>query len=90
MITPTIGRKVWFWPVSEQQMMQHSPDQALDATIIYVHSDSHVNLHIIDHNGREHVRINMFLFPDADITKRPGSSCATWMPYQQGQAKANA
>lgn len=45
-ITPTIGRKVWFWPngvhigpPGAAQPQQFNTEQALDATIVFVWGD---------------------------------------------------
>lgn len=89
MISPSIGRKVWYWPVNEPAMAQFNTELALDATVIYPWSDTCVNLSITDHTGVVHVRTSVFLH-QGDIGGRPSSSCATWMPYQMGQAKAAA
>lgn len=85
MIVPTIGRKVWYWPINEYGMRVHSLEQACDATIVYVWGDTSVNLKIVDHQGGEHVRTSAFLH-QGEIENKPSSSCATWMPYQAGQA----
>lgn len=85
-IKPTIGRKVWYWPNNDTSMAVSSADQALDATVIYVHEDGFVNLFIIDHMGAMYSRYRVPLY-QGDVDSRPRDhSCATWMPYQREQA----
>lgn len=96
LITPTIGRKVWFWPVQEdleEGVVDLSADeyfrQPLDATIVYVHGDQLVNLHVLDHEGNAWKFEKVLLLEGS----RPESfpvRCATWMPYQLDQAQKNA
>lgn len=94
-IVPTVGRKVWFypgggiWPAGMQVFPGTDYDggvsQPLDATIVYVHDDRKVNLHVIDHAGHA--------FPVRDVQLvQPGDQCcggghrAEWMPFQVKQA----
>jgi len=82
-ITPNIGRKVWYWPLKDTaNIVSYNPETPCDATIVYVWSDTCVNLRVTDHTGATHVRTSVQ--PD---TERPSSNHATWMPYQVGQAK---
>lgn len=86
MITPTIGRKVWFWPINPSVGAILDPLQAWDATVTFVHPNGNINLLVIDHHGVMMPQHDVYLFqgmPD----ERPKSTCATWMPYQIGQAK---
>lgn len=89
MIKPTVGRKLYYWPVNEPAIEQIDPRQPCDATLLFPWSDTCVNLSIIDHQGRVHVRTSVFLHQgDGPF---PGDySHAAWMPYQTGQAKAAA
>jgi hypothetical protein len=88
MIIPTVGRKVWYWPVKEAKfgVTQFNTEMPLDATIIYPHNDTMVNLHVVDHAGDQHFRA-LVLLHQGDVASRPNSSCATWMPHQLDQAK---
>lgn len=71
--------------------------QPCDATIVFVHSDSMVNLRVTDHNGNTHTRTSVALFePQAeagrwklgnDAVLAPQVPFAQWMPYQVSQAK---
>lgn len=85
MISPSIGRKVWFWPAGEPDMAQYNPDVALDATVIYPWSDHCVNLRITDHAGNTHIRTSVTLH-QGSVEDKPAHSCATWMPYQTAMA----
>lgn len=86
MITPTIGRKVWYFPPEGEGTKLGN--QAFDATVIFVHSDSMVNLAIVDHVGRQMVREHVVLLQDGKAPGQLKSHCE-WMPYQVGQAKAH-
>lgn len=92
MIKPTVGRKVWYRPSEHDaklgMVVSTSGNQPLDATVVYVHSDTCINLAILDHNGNPHARTSVILMQD-DMGISPGASYAEWMPYQVGQAKKN-
>ena len=84
MISPTVGRKVWFYPVNEPSVIQIDKSVPCDATVVYPWGDHCVNLRITDHAGNTHVRTSVWLVQDDE--ERPASNHATWMPYQKGQA----
>ena len=92
-ITPTIGRKVWFWASSafqaETGLTPLDGRQAYDATVVYVDRDGAVNLKVIDHEGNEGLVENCPLCdPSPEGDAHGGlTDFATWMPYQVGQAK---
>ena len=59
MITPTIGRKIWFWP-NQTNMFSCSvldATQAFDATIVFVHGANRINIQTVDHVGTTYVLI---------------------------------
>lgn len=89
MITPTVGRKVWYRPTEYDKSgpggMQAYGAQPCDATVVFVHGDRMVNLLVVDHNGNTHKRTSVTLMQDGD--PQPQSAYAEWMPYQVGQAK---
>lgn len=88
-ITPTIGRKVWFWPDANcitSLAATRENGQPFDATIICVHDDGTVNLAVHDHVGHHFAKLSV---PLGDEPAAEGCS-ATWMPYQLGQAKIEA
>lgn len=91
MIKPTVGRKVWYRPSPNDVLgpmpMQFSPEQPLDATIIYVWGDRMVNVLVTDMYGRQFPVSSCTLVQEGD--PRPGGRYVEWMPYQQGQAKAS-
>lgn len=95
-ITPTIGRRVWYWPSDYDQVDSASsainvcdPAQACDAGVVMVHGDRLVNLSVTDHLGHTHRRLSVVLIQEGDALP-PGGGYATWMPYQQGQAKKDS
>lgn len=93
MITPTIGRRVWYWPnafdadqsINPQFLFHADPTQPLDAGIAYVHSDTMVNLSVADQIGINRSRVNVRLLQDDEVAE-PGQAYAQWMPYQVAQA----
>ena len=96
LIKPTIGRRIWFWPgqldlYAARPMRQVSPEQPFDAGVVYVHSDTCVNLQVTDHMGgiwfREKVRI---LQEGDDHDEHEFLGVAQWMHYQAGQAAREA
>lgn len=80
MIQPTVGRVVWFY--------KYVPGQGhkgpLAAHVAHVHSDSMVNLMVIDEVGVAHGATSVHLRQDGD--EAPQSNYCEWMPYQKGQA----
>jgi hypothetical protein len=92
-ITPTIGRKVWFWTAFDQNV--HDKVQPFDATVIFVHSPTTVDLHVVDHAGQMLRRTSVELLDPSRPATEPGETpdChgtgreyATWMPYQVSAA----
>jgi len=87
MITPTIGRRVWFYPNGTTGIPTVTgSSQPCDAGIAYVWSDRLVNLTVAGHDGSQHARTSVVLLQDDDLVPTAGAY-ATWMPYQIGQAK---
>lgn len=90
MITPTIGRIVWYRRgPGEAVIAQHggafgSPRPACAAIVIYVWSDTMVNLVVFDHNGTMHIRTSVELCQGDTVPS--GREYCEWMPYQKGQA----
>jgi len=86
MIQPTIGRKVWFWPVEGHGHMNCIDEQQpFDATVVFVHNDRLVNLIVVDHMG--HVeRVNKATLKQEEDPV-PAGSYAEWMPYQVKQSQ---
>jgi erythromycin esterase-like protein len=84
MITPTIGRKVWFHPSGEAD-----GDQPLDATIAYVHNDELINIGYRDKFGNTASAQEIQLWDGVNEAERPvGEAYCEWMPYQKTQAAA--
>lgn len=91
MITPTIGRRVWFRPsaalIESSGMTVHDKAVPLDAGIVYVWNDRLVNLDVTDHAG-VHLAITSVPLIHGDEPAGPMPFFyAEWMPYQNGQAK---
>ena len=100
-ITPTVGRKVWFRlngipQLARAGVEQYTPAapsnngaQPFDATVVYVWDDRMVNLLVLDHYGNPFTATSVPLLQPGDVTPSAGFY-AEWMPYQQGQARKEA
>lgn len=101
MITPTVGRKVWYRPSRSDltgpipMAMMGNPDfnpQPLDATVLAVHGDRLVNVQVLDVYGKPFAKTSVKLIQEGDETpKTPDGAEAygyvEWVPYQAAQAK---
>lgn len=85
MISPTVGRMVWFWPSRAEG--EPKPSQPYAAQVAYVHGDRMVNLSVVDPNGKQFAATSVKLLQDDDAEPSHGYYCQ-WMPFQVGQAKA--
>jgi hypothetical protein len=86
MITPTIGRKIWFHPAINFDGACSDPSQPLDASIAYVHSPTLINISFADQNGKMYNATSVRLWDGEG--QPPSSYYCEWMPYQVNQAKA--
>lgn len=66
MIKPTVGRVVWFFAPNDP--IQADKSQPLDAHIVYVHSDTVINIAGFDQNGMPFAKTSVFLWADPNIT----------------------
>lgn len=82
-ITPTVGRVVWFYPF-ENDPGPSPGGQPLAAIIAHVWSDSCVNLMVLDANGKTYNKTSVLLVQED--SPRPDVGFCEWMPYQKGQA----
>lgn len=80
MITPSVGRVVWF---RAPGLVQDAQPQA--AIVAYVHDDRTVNLMVIGGTGIPQPLQCVTLVQDGDAIE-PGTCYCEWMPYQKGQA----
>jgi len=69
-ISPTVGRKVWYRPAKADALgpvpMSFAFGKPLDATIVAVHGDRMVNVQILDGNGRAFTKTSVTLKQDGD------------------------
>lgn len=98
-VTPTVGRKVWFRlngipTLQRANIDEHSfaipkliSTQPLDATVVYVWDDRMVNLAVRDHYGNNFVASSVVLVQEGDDKPSNGGYYCEWMPYQTAQAK---
>lgn len=80
MITPTLGRIVWFQPHNEAGLNTQQ-----SAIIARVNDDGTLNLTVFAPDGYPYGIQNVPLLQDDDPTPN-GGFYAEWMPYQKGQA----
>lgn len=95
-ITPTVGRKVWYRPSKFDGMgsfpMAFQPGRPLDATIVAVWGDRMVNVQVLDMNGKPYPLTSVTLLQEGDEPQKDADGNTVgryveWMPYQQGRAK---
>ncbi|OKO68364.1 hypothetical protein AC629_42170, partial [Bradyrhizobium sp. NAS80.1] len=59
-IPPTVGRVVYYrMREPDSRMSIYDSSTPLDAHIVYVHSDTCVNLVVFDHSGNQHQRTSV-------------------------------
>jgi hypothetical protein len=80
MISPTIGRVVWFWSSANED------NRPCAALVAYVHSDTMINVGGFDHNGAPVSQTSVQLIQGDEVPKGPH---CRWMPFQKGQAAKN-
>lgn len=80
MISPTVGRVVWYW---NNPQTQKQPNAAI---VAFVHTDTMVNLAVFDNLGIATSLSSVYLYQGEG--ERPTRNFCEWMPYQVGQAKA--
>lgn len=89
-ITPSIGRQLWFWSSGAKRAAADS-DSAVQpeaATVVYVWDDRTMNLTVLDAKGRARVVRSAQLVQPEDPWNESTGAHAQWMPYQVGQARA--
>lgn len=87
MITPTVGRVVYFYVKESKYDFGHcfiagKPHTAL---IVYVHSDKLINVTAFDTNGKQYPFTSVELVQDGGQSS--GEFWCEWMPFQKGQAQ---
>ena len=79
MISPTVGRVVWYWPEGPKV------EQPWAAFVTYVHGDRMINVAGFTDVGAPFFKNSVSLLQDDDKSTF-GGCFASWMPYQKGQA----
>ena len=85
MITPTVGRVVWFHPGRGFAGCPAGEGIPLAALIARVWSDTCINIGGFDANGMPFAATSVWLLQDGNDVPTEGH-WAEWMPYQKGQA----
>ena len=83
MISPTVGRVVWYHPSDDQRIEGQPSDQVCAAIVTYVWSDTMVNLTVLTPNGVPYGVTLVTLVQDGAKT---GGRWCEWMPFQKSQA----
>jgi len=86
-ITPTVGRIVWYWPLVNDGYDPVS--QPFAAIVTFAFGDRMINLTAFDHAGNVETHTSVQLAQEGDPVPTHGGY-AQWMPYQLGQAKKHA
>lgn len=96
-ISPSVGRKVWYWPCTNDKTgpvpMVQQAGQPLDATVIAVHGERLVNVLVIDVMGRQFPVLSCDLLQPGETPRSDSADgkvfgrYVEWMPFQVGQAK---
>ena len=86
MQTPTVGRRVWYWPTENEKSYPHN--QPFDAGIAHVNPDGTINVSIIGDNGYPLPPRQNVTLCEQPIGAAPGD--CSWMPYQVAKAKAES
>jgi hypothetical protein len=82
MITPTIGRVMWYWPEKSER-----DTLPLACMVTNVWNDNLVNLVVFTANGIPFGAYSVPVVQDGSPYTAGDSPYAEWMPYQIGQAK---
>lgn len=83
MITPTIGRIVWYQPpIGEGQKRLTQPWPAI---VTFVHNEGKINVAGFTAEGAHFADQEVHLLQDDDISPET-AAFAEWMPYQKSQA----
>lgn len=86
-ITPTIGRVVWFYPNGQADL--DAKRQPYATLVAYVHNQSSINIGGFDSSGYPIARQHIRLLQEGEVTEGLRAFCC-WMPYQQAQAAKHA
>lgn len=91
LITPSVGRVVYFHPHDRHPEMRWvDRNQPMAAIVALVNSDTNLNLTVFDQEGNSFAVQNVTLVHDIDAGPIPDAHFAFWMPYQLGQARRAA
>lgn len=85
--TPTIGRRVYYWPEPGFPCNRLDDNQPYDAGIVYVYPDGRVNLLVTDHMGQT---MPVMRAPFGEARDGPDAGFADWMPFQKGASHTEA
>lgn len=84
MITPTVGRIVYYKPHEYER--QDDNDQPYMANIVRVHSDDKIAVLVTNDRGMQGFHPSITLAQD----REPREGECYWMPFQVGQARKDA
>lgn len=84
LISPTVGRVVWYWPSVKAV---NDGEQPRAAILTYVQDDHTVNLVSFGHDGFPLPHLSIRLL-EVDEPAPASGHFACWMPFQAGQAKS--
>jgi hypothetical protein len=82
MDNPTIGRRLWYWPLPNERTIPESA-QPFDAGVAYVHSPTLVNITIANEFGNPMPGKQSVTLVAAPADAQPGQ--VSWMQYHVEQ-----
>lgn len=85
MNSPSIGRRIWYWPRPDERKISDS-SQPFDAGIVYIWSDTLVNLAVKDEFGNDVLGKTSITLRQRPDEARPGE--CSWMQYHVETDKA--
>lgn len=84
MISPSIGRVVWYFPHGMKS--KNEDRQPLAAMVAYVHTDRGINIGFLNEHGHQQAAQNVYLVQDDIYPDSELQPFAQWMPYQVAAA----
>jgi hypothetical protein len=84
-MVPTIGRRVWYWPLDSERTFPGA--QPFDAGVAYVHSPGVLTISVHNDLGNPMPGLQGVRQTTPEEGER---GCWSWMPFQVGQAKQAA
>jgi hypothetical protein len=83
MIQPTVGRVIWYWPISAWSHRILEPSQPFKADVVCVLPNDTINVAGYDHFGVPFSDTSVQILDLAEGEPKPAFAFCSWMPYQK-------